>query len=226
MGKIILDVCKISKSYNNGENDLHVLRDLSLKVCEKEVVTITGKSGSGKSTLLNILGTLDQPDSGEIQIDGQNILRMNNRDLARLRNKKVGFVFQFHHLLSEFTALENVLIPAWIGNYNQNKKDEALYLFEKLDLTSKIDCYPNQLSGGERSRVALLRGIINNPKLLLADEPTGNLDEKNAIALIDLLKKINNDFDQSIILTTHNPDVAKLGCSRYDLKNGFLRKMS
>ena len=226
MGKIILDVCKISKSYNNGENDLHVLRDLSLKVCEKEVVTITGKSGSGKSTLLNILGTLDQPDSGEIQIDGLNILRMNNRDLARLRNKKVGFVFQFHHLLSEFTALENVLIPAWIGNYNQNKKDEALYLFEKLDLTSKIDCYPNQLSGGERSRVALLRGIINNPKLLLADEPTGNLDEKNALALIDLIKKINNDFNQSIILTTHNPDVAKLGHSRYDLKNGFLRKMS
>lgn len=226
MGKIILDVCKISKSYNNGENDLHVLRDLSLKVCEKEVVTITGKSGSGKSTLLNILGTLDQPDSGEIQIDGLNILRMNNRDLARLRNKKVGFVFQFHHLLSEFTALENVLIPAWIGNYNQNKKDKALYLFEKLDLTSKIDCYPNQLSGGERSRVALLRGIINNPKLLLADEPTGNLDEKNALALIDLIKKINNDFNQSIILTTHNPDVAKLGCSRYDLKNGFLRKMS
>ena len=226
MGKIILDVCKISKSYNNGENDLHVLRDLSLKVCEKEVVTITGKSGSGKSTLLNILGTLDQPDSGEIQIDGLNILRMNNRDLARLRNKKVGFVFQFHHLLSEFTALENVLIPAWIGNYNQNKKDEALYLFEKLDLTSKIDCYPNQLSGGERSRVALLRGIINNPKLLLADEPTGNLDEKNALALIDLIKKINNDFNQSIILTTHNPDVAKLGYSRYDLKNGFLKKMS
>ena len=226
MGKIILDVCKISKSYNNGENDLHVLRDLSLKVCEKEVVTITGKSGSGKSTLLNILGTLDQPDSGEIQIDGLNILRMNNRDLARLRNKKVGFVFQFHHLLSEFTALENVLIPAWIGNYNQNKKDEALYLFEKLDLTSKIDCYPNQLSGGERSRVALLRGIINNPKLLLADEPTGNLDEKNALALIDLIKKINNDFNQSIILTTHNPDVAKLGYTRYDLKNGFLKKMS
>ncbi len=226
MGKIILDVCKISKSYNNGENDLHVLRDLSLKVCEKEVVTITGKSGSGKSTLLNILGTLDQPDSGEIQIDGLNILRMNNRDLVRLRNKKIGFVFQFHHLLSEFTALENVLIPAWIGNYNQNKKDEALYLFEKLDLTSKIDCYPNQLSGGERSRVALLRGIINNPKLLLADEPTGNLDEKNALALIDLIKKINNDFDQSIILTTHNTDVAKLGYSRYDLKNGFLRKMS
>ena len=226
MGKIILKVKKISKSYNNGEKDLHVLQDLSLKVSEKEVVTITGKSGSGKSTLLNILGSLDQPDNGEIQIDGLNILSMNNRELARLRNKKVGFVFQFHHLLSEFTALENVLIPAWIGNYDHEKKDEALYLFEKLNLRSKIDCYPNQLSGGERSRVALIRGIINKPKLLLADEPTGNLDEKNALALIDLIKKINNDFNQSIILTTHNPDVAKLGHSRYDLKNGFLRKMS
>ena len=151
---------------------------------------------------------------------------MNNRELARIRNKRVGFVFQFHHLLSEFSALENVLIPAWIGDYDHEKKDEAIYLFKELNLISKIDCYPNQLSGGERSRVALIRGIINKPKLLLADEPTGNLDEKNALDLIDLLKKINNDFDQSIILTTHNPDVAKLGYSRYDLKNGFLKKMS
>ena len=226
MGKIILRVKKISKSYNNGEKELQVLQDLSLKVCEKEVVTITGKSGSGKSTLLNILGSLDYPNNGEIELDGADILSMNNRELARIRNKKVGFMFQFHHLLSEFTALENVLIPAWIGKYGHEKKDEAMNLFEELNLISKIDCYPNQLSGGERSRVALIRGIINKPKLLLADEPTGNLDEKNALALIDLIKKINNDFNQSIILTTHNPDVAKLGHSRYDLKNGFLRKMS
>ena len=226
MDKIILKVKKISKSYNNGGKELQVLQDLSLKVYEKEVVTITGKSGSGKSTLLNILGSLDQPDNGEIQLDGLNILSMNNLELARLRNKKVGFMFQFHHLLSEFTALENVLIPAWIGNFGHEKKDEALYLFEELNLRSKIDCYPNQLSGGERSRVALIRAVINKPKLLLADEPTGNLDEKNASALIDLIRKINNDFNQSIILTTHNPDVAKLGHSRYDLKNGYLRKMS
>ena len=134
MGKIILKVKKISKSYNNGEKDLHVLQDLSLEVSEKEVVTITGKSGSGKSTLLNILGTLDRPDNGEIHIDGLNILSMNNSELARLRNKRVGFVFQFHHLLSEFTALENVLIPAWIGGYDHEKKDEAMYLFEELNL--------------------------------------------------------------------------------------------
>jgi len=226
VGKIILKVKKISKSFNNGEKDLKVLKELSLEVSEKEVVTITGKSGSGKSTLLNILGSLDQPDNGEIQIDGLDILRMNNRELARLRNKKIGFVFQFHHLLSEFTVLENVLIPVWIGNYDHEKKDEALFLFKELNLISKIDCYPNQLSGGERSRVALIRGIINKPKLLFADEPTGNLDEENALALIDLLKKINNDFNQSIILTTHNPDVAKLGHNRYDLKHGFLKKMS
>ncbi len=226
MDKIILRVKKISKSYNNGGKELHVLQDLSLNVYEQEVVTITGKSGSGKSTLLNILGSLDQPDNGEIQLDGLNILSMNNLELASLRNKKVGFMFQFHHLLSEFTALENALIPAWIGNFGHDKKDEALYLFEELNLRSKIDCYPNQLSGGERSRVALIRAIINKPKLLLADEPTGNLDDKNASALIELIIKINNDFNQSIILTTHNPDVAKLGYSRYDLKNGFLKKMS
>ena len=226
MGKIILKAKKISKSFNNGEKDLKVLQDLSLEVSEKEVVTITGKSGSGKSTLLNILGSLDKPDKGEIHIDGLNILCMNNRELARLRNKKVGFVFQFHHLLSEFTVLENVLIPVWIGNHDQEKKDEALFLFEKLNLSSKIDCYPNQLSGGERSRVALIRGIINKPKLLFADEPTGNLDEENALALVDLLKIINIDFNQSIILTTHNPDVAKLGHCRYDLKYGLLKKMS
>ena len=208
------------------EKTLSVLNDLSIQVEKNQIITITGQSGSGKSTLLNILGSLDKPDDGEVKIDGLNILDLNNYEIAKLRNQKIGFVFQFHHLLSEFTALENVLIPAWIGDFDHEKKDEAMYLFEKLNLRSKIDCYPNQLSGGERSRVALIRGIINKPKLLLADEPTGNLDEKNALTLVDLLKKINNDFNQSIILTTHNPDVAKLGHSRYDLKNGYLRKMS
>ena len=122
MGKIILKAKKISKSFNNGEKDLKVLQDLFFEVKEKEIVTITGKSGSGKSTLLNILGSLDRPDNGEILIDGLDILSMNNLELARLRNKKVGFVFQFHHLLSEFTVLENVLIPVWIGNYDNEKR--------------------------------------------------------------------------------------------------------
>ena len=225
MGEIILKASKIFKSYDNGEKTLSVLNDLSIEVKKNEIITITGQSGSGKSTLLNILGSLDRPDFGEVLIDGVNIFNLNNNELAKLRNEKIGFVFQFHHLLSEFTSLENVLMPVWIGNSSSEKKDEATDLFAELNLSSKIDCYPNQLSGGERLRVALIRGIINKPKILLADEPTGNLDEKNALVLIGLLKKINTDFNQSIIITTHNPDVAKLGYSRYNLANGVLKTM-
>ena len=227
MGKVILKARKICKSYYNGENNLNVLNDLSLEVKKNEIITITGQSGSGKSTLLNILGSLDKPESGEVEIDGLNVLCLNNHDLAKLRNEKIGFVFQFHHLLSEFTALENVLIPVWIGKHDyKKKKDEAIYFFKELNLGSKINYFPNQLSGGERSRVALLRGIINKPKILLADEPTGNLDEKNALALMGLLERINNEFNQAIILTTHNPGVAKLGHIRYDLKDGILKQMN
>ena len=225
MGEIVLKARNIFKSYDNGEKNLSVLNDLSIEVGKNEIITITGQSGSGKSTLLNILGSLDIPDHGEVEIDGSNILNLSNDEIAKIRNKKIGFVFQFHHLLSEFTAIENVLMPAWIGNSNSEKKDEAIDLFAELNLSSKMNYYPNQLSGGERSRVALLRGVINKPKILLADEPTGNLDEKNALVLIDLLKKINTEFNQSIIITTHNPNVAKLGHSKYNLINGVLKKI-
>tara|TARA_Y100000591_G_scaffold103592_1_gene88082 strand:+ start:205 stop:885 length:681 start_codon:yes stop_codon:yes gene_type:complete len=223
MGEVILKAKNIFKSYDNGEKTLSVLNDLSIQVEKNQIITITGQSGSGKSTLLNILGSLDKPDEGKVEIDGLNILDLNNYEIAKIRNQKIGFVFQFHHLLSEFTALENVLMPAWIGKSNSQKKDEAINLFAELGLSSKMDSYPNQLSGGERSRVALLRGIINKPKILLADEPTGNLDEKNALTLVELLKKINKDFNQSIIITTHNPDVAKLGCKRFSLVEGVLK---
>jgi len=225
MGEVILTAKNIFKSYDNGEKTLSVLKDLSIQVEKNQIITITGQSGSGKSTLLNILGSLDKPDFGEVEIDGLNILNLNDHEIAKIRNQKIGFVFQFHHLLSEFTAIENVLMPAWIRNSNSQKKDEAVDLFADLNLGSKMNCYPNQLSGGERSRVALIRGIINKPKILLADEPTGNLDKKNALVLIEVLKKINNDFHQSIIITTHNPDVAKLGHSRYNLANGVLKTM-
>ena len=225
MGEVILKAKNIFKSYDNGEKTLSVLKDLSIQVEKNQIITITGQSGSGKSTLLNILGSLDKPDFGEVEIDGLNILNLNDHEIAKIRNQKIGFVFQFHHLLSEFTAIENVLMPAWIRNSNSQKKDEAVDLFADLNLGSKMNCYPNQLSGGERSRVALIRGIINKPKILLADEPTGNLDKKNALVLIEVLKKINNDFNQSIIITTHNPDVAKLGYSRYNLANGVLKTM-
>ena len=222
MDEIILRANNIFKSYSNGEENLSVLSDLSLTIKQKEIITITGQSGSGKSTLLNILGTLDQPDSGKLEIGGQNIMNLDKNQIAKIRNEKIGFVFQFHHLLSEFTALENVLMPVWIKGSIQNEKKEAIQLFEKLNLISKVHYFPNQLSGGERSRIALIRGIINKPDILFADEPTGNLDKNNAAILVDLLKKINIDFNQTIIITTHNPRIAEIGHSRYMLKNGLL----
>ena len=223
MDEIILKANNICKSYNNGEENLSVLNNLSIKVRQNEIVTITGQSGSGKSTLLNVLGTLDQPDSGIVEIDGLNIMNLDKNHIAKIRNEKIGFVFQFHHLLSEFTALENVLMPVWIRGSIYNKKKEAIQLFDKLNLSSKLDYFPNQLSGGERSRIALIRGIINKPNILFADEPTGNLDKKNAMVLIDLFNEINTDFNQTIIITTHNPDIAEIGNSRYKLENGFLK---
>ena len=223
MDEIILQAKNIFKSYSNGEENLSVLSDLSLTAKQNEIITITGQSGSGKSTLLNILSTLDQPDSGIVEIDGQNIINLDKNHTAKIRNEKIGFVFQFHHLLSEFTALENVLMPVWIKNSIQNKKEEAIQLFDKLNLTSKAHYFPNQLSGGERTRIALIRGIINQPKILFADEPTGNLDKKNAEILVELLDEINIDFKQTIIITTHNPQIAAIGHSKYELENGLLK---
>ncbi len=223
MGKIILQATNICKSYRNGKNNLMVVKDLSISINEKDIVTIMGKSGSGKSTLLNVLGTLDKPDSGIVEINGINVNTMNENSLANLRNRYIGFMFQFHHLLPEFTAFENVLIPTWINNEN-DKEFYARELFDTLGLTDRLDSFPSQLSGGERSRVALIRAIINKPSILFADEPTGNLDEKNSINLIKLLVQINNDFKQTIILTTHNPEVASIGNKKYNLENGYLNK--
>lgn len=223
MDKIILKANKICKTYKNGDNQLSVLKDFSLELKQNQIITITGQSGSGKSTALNILGTLDTPDSGSLEINGMRINNLNEYHLSKIRNKNIGFVFQFHHLLSEFTSLENVLIPAWIKNSSKNKKEEAKELFEKLKLTPKLDNYPNQLSGGERARVALIRAIINKPSILFADEPTGNLDNKNAKKLIDLLIQINQNFGQSMIVTTHNPLVASMGQKNFLLENGCLR---
>ena len=225
MGEIILSARKIQKSYINGHDPLYVLNDLSLNVKKSEIITLMGQSGSGKSTALNILGTLDTPDSGSVEIDGLDIINLNDDELSRLRNQDIGFVFQFHHLLPEFSAIENVLIPTWINNKN-NMMEHALYLFESLGLYDRKNHLPNQLSGGERSRVALIRGIINKPKILFADEPTGNLDVKNSMKLIDLLRKINEDLEQAIVLTTHNPVIASLSNKQYVLEEGVLKNIS
>ena len=221
MGEMILQAKNICKSYSNGKTQLSVLQDFSLDVEVGEIITIMGQSGSGKSTALNILGTLDHPDSGELILGGKRVHTMEENELAAIRNGDIGFVFQFHHLLPEFTAIENILMPTWI-NGKEDSKDHALDLIEKMGLSGRKDHFPSQLSGGERSRVAVARALMNQPKLILADEPTGNLDEKNANKLIDLLSEINKDFHQAIVLTTHNPQVARIGHKQFNLENGSL----
>ncbi len=221
MGEMILQAKNICKSYSNGKTQLSVLQDFSLDVEVGEIITIMGQSGSGKSTALNILGTLDHPDSGELILGGKRVHTVEENELAAIRNGDIGFVFQFHHLLPEFTAIENILMPTWI-NGKEDSKDHALDLIEKMGLSGRKDHFPSQLSGGERSRVAVARALMNQPKLILADEPTGNLDEKNANKLIDLLSEINKDFQQAIVLTTHNPYVAQIGHKKFVLENGSL----
>ena len=221
MGEIILQAKNIDKSFSNGKTKLSVLKNFSLDVEVGQIITIMGQSGSGKTTALNILGTLDQADAGELTINGTQIHDMNETELSTIRNRDIGFVFQFHHLLPEFSAIENILMPTWIKGAD-DRKDSALDLIEKMGLSERKDHFPSQLSGGERSRVAVARALMNKPKLILADEPTGNLDEKNANKLIDLLGKINKDFHQAIVLTTHNPKIARIGHKQFFLENGSL----
>ena len=223
MDKVILEAKGLIKSYVNGNNKLKVLDGIDIKLEEGKIVTIMGKSGSGKSTLLNILSTLDSIDEGTISINGNDINYYTDDDISYMRNSYIGFVFQFHHLLPDFTVLENILMPSWI-NKKISKKGRALELLDLLGLIMIRDKYPLELSGGERQRVAVIRALINNPKILFADEPTGNLDEKNALILVDLFRQINRDYSVTILLTTHNPDVAAIGDVRYELKPGLLEK--
>ena len=223
MDKVILEAKGLVKSFVNGNNKLKVLDGIDINLEEGKIVTIMGKSGSGKSTLLNILSTLDGADEGMISIKGNDINYYTDNEISYMRNSYIGFVFQFHHLLPDFTVLENILMPDWINKTN-SKKGRALELLDLLDLIMIKDKYPLELSGGERQRVAVLRALINNPKILFADEPTGNLDEKNALILVDLFRQINRDYSVTILLTTHNPDVAAIGDVRYELKSGLLEK--
>jgi len=220
---MILDAKNIIKSYKNGDHSLVVLNKCNLTVNSGEIITIMGESGSGKSTLLNILGTLDRPDSGEIFINQKKTTQISENDIAIIRNQYIGFVFQFHHLLPEFTAKENILIPTLIYD-DVDKSHDADSLLEFVGLTERQSHLPSQLSGGERLRIAVLRAMINKPKIILADEPTGNLDHKNANKIIDLFYKINKDYQQSIVITTHSLDVAAIGHRQFILNNGKLEE--
>ena len=191
-------------------DDLEVLRGVNLPVSAGEIVSIVGASGAGKTTLLQILGTLDLPDQGDVQIDGTSTKGFTRNQLSAFRNTNLGFVFQFHRLLSEFNALENVMMPAWIaGDKGRNTQQRATNLLNDLGLGHRLDHNPTELSGGEQQRVAVARALMNRPKVLLADEPSGNLDSENAELLHDLFFDLRERFGQTIVLVTHNEGLAK-----------------
>ena len=205
------------KSYGS----LGVLKGVDLEIRKGEVVSIVGASGAGKSTLLHVIGTLDRPDSGQIILNGQSILTRSDKELAAIRNKSIGFVFQFHNLLPEFTALENVCIPGFIaGRTEKEVKDEALKLLTRLGLKDRIDHKPSQLSGGEQQRVSVARALINNPDVVLADEPSGNLDSKHAEDLHNLFFELRDELNQTFVLVTHNMDLANMADRKLEIRDG------
>ena len=220
-GNSLITARNIYKSYKNGNNVLSVLEKISFEIKEKDFVTIVGPSGIGKSTLLNIIGTLDEPDSGSIEFDGLDLSKMNDTQLSDLRLNMIGFVFQFHHLIPEFNVIDNVIMPNLIAEKKPNYS-MAKDLLDHVRIVDKFNSFPSQLSGGEKARVAIARALMNNPKIILADEPTGNLDAENAERLIDLLLKVKEEFDQTIVLSTHNKKLSKLGNKKFEItKNQF-----
>ncbi len=206
----MIEATHIEKSFGA----LKVLKGINFKAEKSEVVSIMGASGAGKSTLLQILGTLSTPDSGSLVIDGTETRSLDKRQLSAFRNKEIGFVFQFHHLLPEFTSVENVMIPALIAGKNEKEaKNAALELLDTLGLSERIGHKPSELSGGEQQRVAIARALINRPAVLFADEPSGNLDSATKSELHNLFFKLRDTFGQTIVIVTHDPDLAKM-CDR------------
>jgi len=213
----MLEAKNIFKNYQQ----LQVLKGVNIHVNQGEVVSIVGSSGAGKSTLLHILGTLDAADSGEIILNNQKLSALTGNKLASFRNKNIGFVFQFHHLLPEFTALENVCIPGWVASKKkQEVENRAIELLTILGLQHRLQNKPNQLSGGEQQRVAVARALINNPSIVMADEPTGNLDSANAKELHQLFINLRQQFNQAFLIVTHNEELAKMSDRIVHMKDG------
>lgn len=214
---MLLEAQNLTKSYGQ----LCVLNDVSLAVETGQVISIVGPSGAGKSTLLHILGTLDKPDKGTMKLEGVSVFGQSDKQLPKYRNQNIGFIFQFHHLLPEFTALENVCIPAFIaGQSTTNAEKRAKELLERLKLSHRIQHKPGELSGGEQQRVAVARALMMQPKLILADEPSGNLDTENAHALHQLFFDLRNEFNQTFIIVTHNDDLANMADRKIVMKDG------
>lgn len=215
----MLKATGIHKSYGQ----LKVLKGIDVEIQKSEIVAIVGASGAGKSTLLHILGTLDTPDAGKVFIRGVDVFSQSSKAMAAFRNKSIGFVFQFHNLLPEFSALENVIIPGLIGgkDYNTVKK-RGEELLDMLGLKERRDHKPSELSGGEQQRTAVARALINSPDLILADEPSGNLDSKNAIELHNLFFKLRQDIGQTFVIVTHNMDLSRMADRRIEMRDGLI----
>lgn len=216
---IMIQVENIYKSFG----DLQVLKGVHLSVKKGEIVAIVGKSGAGKTTLLQIIGTLDRPAKGKVLIDGKDVFALNDKQLAAFRNRHIGFIFQFHQLLPEFTALENVCIPAMIAREKESSyKPRAEKLLSDLGLSDRMNHKPNQLSGGEKQRVAAARALMMSPDIILADEPTGSLDEKNKKELADLLLQLRKEYGQTILLVTHDKELAAIADRIIEIKDGVI----
>lgn len=223
MSEVILEAKNITRSYFEGKIRTDVLKGVNLAIRQDELTAIIGKSGSGKSTLLHILGTLDTPTSGEILFKGDDLCRLSGNKKAQFRNQNLGFVYQFHHLLGDFTALENVMMPLLIGNMDIKKaKATACEYLEKVGLSHRIGYRPSEMSGGERQRVAIARALAGHPDIVLADEPTGNLDAKNAQAVFSLFTELTKNEHLAVVMVTHDNSLAKMCDKIYTMKDGVI----
>lgn len=219
----VLSAQHLTKAYDEGAGRVEVLNDVSLHVDKHEMVAIVGASGSGKSTLLHVLGLLDAPDSGAVQINGEDVLGLSEQARSRLRNRALGFVYQFHHLLPEFTALDNVAMPLIVRRESRSQaREQALELLAQVGLAERVTHFPGQLSGGERQRVALARALVTHPACVLADEPTGNLDRNTAESMFELLQSVNQTLGTAFIIVTHDPVLAALAHRQLYMNKGQL----
>lgn len=221
--RALIELNKVSKIYRMGAVDVHALRNVDLKINKKELAVVKGPSGSGKSTLLHIMGCLDRPTHGKVYIEGKDVSHLSDNDLAKIRRQKIGFVFQFFNLISNFTALKNVELPM-VFSHTPNREERAKDLLRIVGLEKRMSHYPSQLSGGETQRVAIARALANNPDVILADEPTGNLDTKSGKEILNLLVKLNKKQDLTLIIVTHESYIASHAKKRIYIKDGQIIK--